>query len=87
MSMIYLASTVRTRLFAWYIRLQDLLFLGARRKCEEIGIKLLGDIPLHPQICTDADAGRPSVVANPESSQAQAFRSIADQLKVALNIG
>jgi ATP-binding protein involved in chromosome partitioning len=59
---------------------------GARRKCAEMGIKLLGDIPLHPEICTDADAGMPTVVAKPSSPQAEAFTAIARQLKLDLGI-
>lgn len=51
---------------------------GARRKCNEMGIRLLGDIPLHPSICTDADAGKPTIVANPDGPQAEAFNHIAD---------
>ena len=49
-------------------------------------MNLLGDIPLHSQICKDADAGRPTVVANPDGAQAQAFKRIADQLKMDLSI-
>lgn len=62
---------------------------GARKKCEQIGVNMLGDIPLHPQICEDADAGRPTVVANPDGAQAQAFHAIAEQLatKVRTNQG
>ncbi|KAK5166908.1 uncharacterized protein LTR77_007637 [Saxophila tyrrhenica] len=59
---------------------------GAKRKCAELGIKLLGDIPLHPQICTDADAGRPTVVANSEGPQAQAFTTLVRQLKAELGV-
>ena len=57
---------------------------GARRKCDELGIQLLGDIPLHSQICTDADAGKPTVVASPDSSQAQAFTRIMERLHAEL---
>ncbi|EMC99775.1 hypothetical protein BAUCODRAFT_145153 [Baudoinia panamericana UAMH 10762] len=57
---------------------------GARRKCEQLGVKLLGDIPLHAQICHDADTGKPTVVANPESPQAQAFNSIVSELAATL---
>ncbi|KAK3115522.1 hypothetical protein LTR53_005058 [Teratosphaeriaceae sp. CCFEE 6253] len=49
---------------------------GVRRKCEQMGIELLGDIPLHPSICHDADAGKPTVVANPDGPQAQAFHAV-----------
>lgn len=70
-----------------YVQSLISLCAGARRKCEEMGIKLLGDIPLHPSICADADAGRPTVVANPDGRQALAFRNIADQLVQDLSIG
>jgi len=41
-----------------------------------MGIRLLGDIPLHPQICHDADMGKPTVVATPTGPQAEAFSKI-----------
>ena len=62
------------------------LATGARRKCDELGIELLGDISLHPRICTDADAGKPTVVADPESSQAQSFIKIMDRLRTELGL-
>lgn len=60
--------------------------LGARKKCNELGLPLLGDIPLHAQICTDADAGKPTVVATPDSPQAMAFVNIAKQLTSKLSL-
>lgn len=57
---------------------------GAKKKCAELGIKLLGDIPLHAQICSDADAGKPTVVGSPQSPQAQAFTKLAQELKTQL---
>ncbi|KAF7189460.1 Iron-sulfur protein IND1 [Pseudocercospora fuligena] len=58
---------------------------GAKKKCNEIGIPFLGDIPLHPNICADADAGKPTMVANPNTPQAKSFdeiaRNIASKLK------
>lgn len=50
---------------------------GAKKKCNEIGIPFLGDIPLHPDICASADTGKPTVVANPDTPQAQSFDEIA----------
>ena len=47
------------------------------RRCAELGIELLGDIPLHASICHDADRGKPTVVADPDGVQAQAFRQVA----------
>ena len=51
-----------------------------------MGITLLGDIPLHPNICTDADAGKPTVVAQPGSPQAEAFTAIGKRLMLDLGI-
>ncbi|GAB7329219.1 hypothetical protein MBLNU13_g01033t1 [Cladosporium sp. NU13] len=59
---------------------------GAKKKCDELGITLLGDIPLHPQICSDADAGRPTVVGSPDSPQAEAFTKLARELKATLGL-
>ena len=50
---------------------------GVSRKSNELGIPLLGDIPLHAQICADADRGKPTVVAEPESERSRAFEAIA----------
>ena len=57
---------------------------GVTRKCEEMDIKLLADIPLHARICEDADKGKPTVVAEPESVRAKAFRDLAETLRVDL---
>jgi ATP-binding protein involved in chromosome partitioning len=40
----------------------------------------LGDIALHASICDDADRGKPTVVAEPESERAKAFMAIADEV-------
>jgi len=58
---------------------------GVPHACEEHGIQFLGDVPLHANICDDADRGKPTVVAEPESDRAKAFTGIAE--KVAQNIG
>ena len=52
-----------------------------------MGIKLLGDIPLHSRICADADAGKPTVVADPDGPQAGAFKQLADQLIRDIELG
>ncbi|EME89292.1 uncharacterized protein MYCFIDRAFT_26808 [Pseudocercospora fijiensis CIRAD86] len=53
---------------------------GAKKKCNEIGIPFLGDIPLHPDICANADAGKPTMVANPDTPQAKSFDEIAKKI-------
>jgi ATP-binding protein involved in chromosome partitioning len=59
---------------------------GAKNKCGELGIRFLGDVPLHPSICSDADAGKPTMVANPDGPQAQAFAGIAKELTGILSL-
>lgn len=61
-------------------------YVGAKKKCAELGITLLGDIPLHSQICSDADAGKPTVVGSPDSPQAEAFTKLAKDLKATLGL-
>jgi ATP-binding protein involved in chromosome partitioning len=59
---------------------------GVKRTCEELEIKFLGDVPLHPMICRDADEGKPTVVAEPDSGRAKAFRDIADQVATLIDL-
>ena len=53
---------------------------GVKKTCESHGIELLGDIALDAQICDDADKGKPTVVAEPESTRGQSFLGIADRI-------
>jgi ATP-binding protein involved in chromosome partitioning len=39
----------------------------------ESGVALLGELPLDARIQREADGGRPSVVADPDSARAQAY--------------
>ncbi|MCH8979737.1 MAG: P-loop NTPase, partial [Armatimonadetes bacterium] len=52
----------------------------------ELGIPDLGSIPLDPSIGLAADKGLPSLVANPESPQAAAFKAVAGALAAQLSI-
>ncbi|KAI9885599.1 MAG: hypothetical protein M1823_002608 [Watsoniomyces obsoletus] len=54
---------------------------GVSRECQKHGVDFLGDIPLDASICDDADRGKPTVVAEPESSRAESFLSIARKLQ------
>ncbi len=53
---------------------------GVARTCSAHGIDFLGDIPLHASICDDADRGKPTVVAEPESPRSLAFMNIAKSI-------
>lgn len=48
-----------------------------KKLCEENHISILGDIPLHPSIGDDGDRGKPTVIAEPDSSRSKAFTDIA----------
>ena len=50
---------------------------GGKRMSVEYSVEHLGDIPLDGRIRSDADDGRPTVVADPDGSLAQAYRTIA----------
>jgi ATP-binding protein involved in chromosome partitioning len=44
-------------------------------------VPLLGSIPLQPQLADLADAGRPVIVAQPESPASAALRGVAEELQ------
>lgn len=50
-----------------------------REMSDALGVKLLGDIPLHRSIGEDGDNGKPTVVAEPESERASVFKDIAQK--------
>lgn len=54
---------------------------GGRRLADEIGVPLLGTVPLQPQLAVLADAGQPILIAQPESPAARSLREIADSLQ------
>ena len=46
----------------------------------EIGVPLLGTVPLQPRLAELADAGKPILVAEPDSAAAVSLRSISEDL-------
>ena len=53
---------------------------GVAAEAKILGVPLLAEIPLHLAIRTAADGGAPIVVSDPDSPQAQAFRTLARRL-------
>lgn len=53
---------------------------GVAQEAEKMGAPLLAELPLHVDIRRAADAGTPMVVAAPDSAEAQAYRTLADNL-------
>jgi ATP-binding protein involved in chromosome partitioning len=50
---------------------------GGARLAQELGIALLGQIPLDTKLREGGDVGEPIVVYDPESEVARAFRALA----------
>lgn len=59
---------------------------GAKQKAKELSIPLLGDVPLDQRICEHADAGKPTVVAEPNSDRAKRFMAIAAVIATTIGI-
>lgn len=59
---------------------------GARRAAEEMDIPFLGEVPLDLPIRSQADAGSPIVVAQPEAASSVVLRDISEQLAAQVSI-
>ena len=57
---------------------------GGRALASELGVPLLGEIPLAPPVREGGDTGRPIVVADPASAAAKAFVATAERIVEAL---
>jgi ATP-binding protein involved in chromosome partitioning len=57
---------------------------GGAELAEQLGVPLLGQVPLVPALREGGDVGRPIVVAHPDDEAAQVFRSIAERLDAEL---
>ncbi len=55
---------------------------GGERMAKDYGVELLGSLPLDRSIREQADSGRPTVVAAPESRVADIYRAIARRVAV-----
>jgi ATP-binding protein involved in chromosome partitioning len=59
---------------------------GGQHLAETANVELLGQLPLDLSIRENADRGRPSVIADPESAIAQRYRDIARRLAARLSL-
>lgn len=55
---------------------------GGKRMAEQFGLEFLGALPLSLHIREEADSGRPTVVAQPDSVAAQLYKEIARKVAV-----
>ena len=56
---------------------------GGERLAKEVGLPLLGQVPLVPRVMEGADRGEPIVVSDPESSASKAIFAIAARIREA----
>ncbi|MDX2206583.1 MAG: Mrp/NBP35 family ATP-binding protein [Gemmatimonadales bacterium] len=54
---------------------------GGARLAEELGVPLLGEVPLQPGLAVAADAGRPVVIEAPDSAAAAMLRDVARRME------
>ena len=59
---------------------------GGERMAEEYGVRFLGALPLDARVREEADGGRPSVVAAPDSARARAYLEMARRTAAALAV-
>jgi ATP-binding protein involved in chromosome partitioning len=57
---------------------------GGQELADELGIPLLGQLPLVPALREGGDDGRPITAVDPTSESAQLFASIAERIAVEL---
>jgi ATP-binding protein involved in chromosome partitioning len=57
---------------------------GGKKMAAEYGMSYLGALPLNMQIRVQADAGKPTVVADPDGEVAGIYKSVARQVAVAI---
>ncbi|XP_015270675.1 PREDICTED: iron-sulfur protein NUBPL [Gekko japonicus] len=53
---------------------------GVRSLADDLGLDVLGDIPLHLNIRETSDSGKPVVVSQPESNMARAYLKLAAEI-------
>jgi ATP-binding protein involved in chromosome partitioning len=53
---------------------------GGQRLADEVGVPLLGSVPLQPGLAQLADRGTPIVVAEPDSRAAKVLKDTAERL-------
>jgi ATP-binding protein involved in chromosome partitioning len=59
---------------------------GGAKAAAELGVPLLGCVPLEIQLRDGGDRGLPIVVAEPESASAQALVAIAKQIAAKVSV-
>ncbi len=59
---------------------------GGRKVCEEMGVNLLGEVPIFPEVREKADQGRNMVMDDPDSEMAKAYQDIGSKVVSQLSV-
>lgn len=59
---------------------------GGLKMAEEMGVKLLGSIPIDPRIAETSDLGTPIVSLDPQSETAQRYKKISREIAARLSV-
>ena len=59
---------------------------GAKKMAAELGAPFLGEIPINVAIRIGGDSGKPVTAVEPDSADAQAFRSLAQQVAAKVSV-
>jgi ATP-binding protein involved in chromosome partitioning len=54
---------------------------GGQELADQLGVPLLGQVPLVPELRIGADEGRPLVVTHPDDEASQVFVAIAERVE------
>jgi ATP-binding protein involved in chromosome partitioning len=54
---------------------------GGARVAEEMGVELLGSIPIDPRVSTDSDEGTPFILRHPDAPAAKSFMALVEKIE------
>jgi ATP-binding protein involved in chromosome partitioning len=54
---------------------------GGARVAEDMGVELLGSIPIDPRVSTDSDEGTPFILRHPDSPAAKSFLEVVEKIE------
>jgi ATP-binding protein involved in chromosome partitioning len=54
---------------------------GGQRLADELGLPLLGQVPMHPRVMEGGDRGEPILVSDPQSAASRAITAIAERIR------
>lgn len=54
---------------------------GGAKVAEEMGVELIGSIPMDPRVALESDNGVPFIYSNPDSPAAEAFKGVVERIE------